>query len=145
MGGSSKRIVGLVCWPLSLFYSQRRFAVWTAQYLVDMFSHGESHLRHYVKMGHSLEIDDSVQQLNRIKHPTLLITGQLDLLTPSRGMFLMHKLLPNSRLLVRPYGGHFVVWEYPQWMARNIVDFFFEPPSGEEKLRPSSGRMPLRS
>jgi pimeloyl-ACP methyl ester carboxylesterase len=143
--GNSKYILGLGCWAPSLFYCQRRFAVWAAQYVIDTFSHGESHLRHWQQMAHCLEVDDSVQLLHRIKHPTLLIAGQLDILTPSRGMFVMHKLLPNSRLLVRPYGSHFVVWEYPQRMARNIIDFFFDPPSGGIKRRPSGGRMPLRS
>jgi len=140
----AKHLITVCCWGLSLLYCQRRFAVWAVQYILDMVSYGESHTRHWLQMAYCLEDHDASKQLHRIKQPTLLMTGHLDALTPSFGMFGMHRSLPNSRLLVRPYGGHFLLWEYPQWTAINLIDFFFNPPSCDKKHRPSVGRMPLR-
>lgn len=75
----------------------------------------------------------------------MLIAGHLDFLAPSRGMFVMHRLIPNSRLLVQPYGSHFVIWEYPHWAALNLVDFFYDPsPGDKKKKRPSIGLVPLQ-
>jgi len=138
------------CWVLSVLYCQRRISVWTVQYMLDAVSYGESHTRHWLEMLYCMEDHDVSADLHKIHHPVLLLTGQLDIFTPSHGMYKMHRDLPNSRLVVRPYGGHFLLWEYPQWVLLNLVSFCSRDPDGYKsveattKRRPGWGRVPRR-
>lgn len=58
-----------------------------------------------------------------IKHPTLLIWGENDKVIPLRNGRTLHRLIPDSRLVVFKNCGHSPHEEYPQDFLRIVVDF----------------------
>jgi 3-oxoadipate enol-lactonase len=57
---------------------------------------------------------DSVETLKTINVPTLLVTGDEDLLTGVNEAELMRRHITNSRLRVIPKAGHYAPWEQSQ-------------------------------
>jgi 3-oxoadipate enol-lactonase len=57
---------------------------------------------------------DSVETLKTMNVPTLLVTGDEDLLTGMNEAQLMHQHIPGSQLRVIPKAGHYAPWEQPQ-------------------------------
>ena len=57
---------------------------------------------------------DSVETLKTINVPTLLVTGDEDLMTGVNEAQLMRQHIPGSQLRVIPKAGHYSPWEQPQ-------------------------------
>ncbi len=57
---------------------------------------------------------DSVETLKTINVPTLLVTGDEDLLTGTNEAQLMHQHIAGSEIRVIPKGGHYSPWEQPE-------------------------------
>ena len=66
---------------------------------------------------------DSVELLRSINVPTLLITGDDDILTGANEAELMHQHIPNSQLRVIPKAGHYSPWEQPEDACRILRQF----------------------
>jgi 3-oxoadipate enol-lactonase len=69
---------------------------------------------------------DSVADLIHIHVPTLILTGEEDVLTPAADGELMRQSIPNSRLKIIPKAGHYAPWERPEAVApllRQFLDF----------------------
>lgn len=60
------------------------------------------------------ERPDSVETLKTINVPTLLITGEEDLMTGRKEAELMHQHIAGSEVRVIPKAGHYSPWEQPQ-------------------------------
>jgi 3-oxoadipate enol-lactonase len=60
------------------------------------------------------ERPDSVATLKTINVPTLLVTGEEDLLTGMNEAELMRQHVPNSQLCVIAKAGHYAPWEQPE-------------------------------
>jgi 3-oxoadipate enol-lactonase len=60
------------------------------------------------------ERPDSVSTLKTINVPTLIVTGDEDILTGKNEAELMHQHIPGSQLRVIPKAGHFSPWERPE-------------------------------
>jgi len=69
------------------------------------------------------ERPDSVDTLKTINVPTLLITGDEDILTGVNEAELMHRHITGSRMHVIPKTGHYSPWERPEETARLLRQF----------------------
>ena len=66
---------------------------------------------------------DSIETLKTINVPTLLVTGDEDIMTGVNEAELMRSHIPNSQLRVIPKAGHYSPWEQPQDAAKLLRQF----------------------
>lgn len=69
------------------------------------------------------ERPDSTDTLKTINVPTLLITGDEDLMTGVKEAELMHQHIRTSEIRVIPKAGHYSPWEQPELAARILRQF----------------------
>ena len=69
------------------------------------------------------ERPDSIPTLKTINVPTLIVTGDEDILTGVNEAQLMHQHIPGSRRCVIPKAGHFSAWERPEEASRVLRQF----------------------
>ena len=69
------------------------------------------------------ERPDSVDTLKTINVPTLLVTGDEDILTGVNEAELMHRHIAGSELRVLPKAGHYAAWEQPEAAGRLLRQF----------------------
>ncbi|HKV81733.1 MAG TPA: alpha/beta fold hydrolase [Candidatus Sulfotelmatobacter sp.] len=69
------------------------------------------------------ERPDSIETLKTIDVPTLLVTGDEDILTGINEAKLMHQNISGSQLRVIPKAGHYAPWEQPSEATRIIRQF----------------------
>jgi pimeloyl-ACP methyl ester carboxylesterase len=67
--------------------------------------------------------DDSLELINKIKTPTLIIWGDKDTTVPRSDQKTFLEQIVNSRLIVYPNAGHALYWEEPAQFASDIVAF----------------------
>ena len=72
---------------------------------------------------------DYTDELGGITVPTLLLAGGRDDLTPYEAQLVLQALIPGSRLINYPDGGHAVHWEDPAQVAADIATFVRALPS----------------
>jgi len=70
---------------------------------------------------------DSRPRLPQVTTPTLVLVGAEDVLTPVHQSLEMAALIPSSRTVVLPRGGHAVVIEYMADAVAAIRSFLLEP------------------
>jgi pimeloyl-ACP methyl ester carboxylesterase len=75
------------------------------------------------------ERPDSVETLKTINVPTLIVTGDEDLLTGRNEAELMRQHIAGSELRVVPKAGHYSPWEQPQEAVR-LLRQFLDPMAG---------------
>jgi len=93
------------------------------RYILDIFAHGELHTRNYICLIQQLDTHSCFHLLDTIATPTLILTGFLDVLTPSYHSFEMARRMPNAKLVVYNLGSHFILVEYPLDIAKQISTF----------------------
>ena len=69
------------------------------------------------------ERPDSVDTLKTVNVPTLLVTGDEDILTGLNEAELMHRHIAGSELRVLPKAGHYSPWEQPEAAGRLLRQF----------------------
>jgi 3-oxoadipate enol-lactonase len=69
------------------------------------------------------ERPDSLDTLNTINVPTLLVTGDEDIMTGVNEAELMRQHISGSQLRVIPKAGHYSPWEQPEEAARLLRQF----------------------
>jgi 3-oxoadipate enol-lactonase len=69
------------------------------------------------------ERPDSVETLNTINVPVLLITGDEDVLTGVNEAEGMRQHIPGSQMRVVPKAGHYSPWEQPEEVTRLLSNF----------------------
>ncbi len=69
------------------------------------------------------ERPDSVDTLKTISVPTLLVTGEEDILTGVNEAELMHRHIAGSEVRVFPKAGHYSPWEQPEAVGRLLRQF----------------------
>jgi pimeloyl-ACP methyl ester carboxylesterase len=69
------------------------------------------------------ERPDSVDTLKTINVPTLLVTGDEDILTGVSEAELMRQHISGSQLRVIPKAGHYSPWEQPEEAAKLLRQF----------------------
>ena len=70
------------------------------------------------------ERPDSLPDLKTINVPTLLITGDEDILTGPAEAELMRQNIPGSELKIIPRAGHYSPWEQPGEVGQLLRQFF---------------------
>ena len=71
------------------------------------------------------ERPDSVETLKTINVPTLIVTGDEDILTGVNEAELMHQHIAGSQMRVIPKAGHYSPWEQ-QESARILLRHFLD-------------------
>ena len=69
-------------------------------------------------MGHR-----TTDRLNQITVPTLVITGDADLLIPPANSDILARTIPSARLVKVPGGSHGFNFETPELFNREVLDF----------------------
>jgi 3-oxoadipate enol-lactonase len=72
------------------------------------------------------ERPDSVETLKTINVPTLIITGEEDILTGVQEAELMQRQISGSQLKVIPKAGHYSPWEQPEDASKILRQFLDE-------------------
>jgi pimeloyl-ACP methyl ester carboxylesterase len=65
-----------------------------------------------------------LEDLPRIKTPTLILVGEQDRMTPPRLSQTLHGQIPRSRLLSIPEAGHMLMLEQPETVSSALSNFF---------------------
>ncbi|HWM84285.1 MAG TPA: alpha/beta hydrolase, partial [Kofleriaceae bacterium] len=66
---------------------------------------------------------DASDVLPEVTVPTLVITGDRDMLTPVSTAESIHRAVRGSRLIVIPGGTHYTPLEYPHVIREALADF----------------------
>jgi pimeloyl-ACP methyl ester carboxylesterase len=67
-------------------------------------------------------------KIEGLKVPTLLITGDADLVTPPSIMRMVARHIPGSELLIAGESGHSTYWEQPEIFNRSVLAFLAKHP-----------------
>jgi non-heme chloroperoxidase len=70
--------------------------------------------------------DDSLEELHKIKAPTLIVWGDRDAILPRSDQETLAAAITGSRLLVYPGAGHAFYWEDPGRVALDLAAFIAE-------------------
>ena len=73
----------------------------------------------------------SAEDLANLQAPTILISGQEDLIFPPQVIKVVHKLIPRSKLEIVPEAAHSAHFEQPQVFNKLIGEFFAETRAGK--------------
>ncbi len=99
---------------------QPRIKALYRQYMEDIFA---TDFGNYLRLFQELDAHSVYHLLSHIHHPTLIISGLLDYLTPAYQSREMHKRMPHAEH-ARFWGGtHFVLVEYPDRVVSRIEKF----------------------
>jgi non-heme chloroperoxidase len=79
--------------------------------------------RVWIETTRGLLDDDSVDELDRITAPTLILWGDQDAILPRSDQEALASAIPNARLVIYPGSGHALYWEEPQRVAHDLVAF----------------------
>jgi pimeloyl-ACP methyl ester carboxylesterase len=66
---------------------------------------------------------DSAPILKTINIPTLLLTGDEDILTGPPEAEFMHSSIPGSQMKIIPRAGHYSPWEQPEQIGKLLSQF----------------------
>jgi pimeloyl-ACP methyl ester carboxylesterase len=67
--------------------------------------------------------DITTARIETIKVPTLLITGDADLITPPSIMRMVAQHIGGSEIVIAPEAGHSTYWEQPELFNRSVLGF----------------------
>ncbi len=76
-----------------------------------------------IKQWHAVSQHDTFDRLQRITAPTLVVTGDEDLLIPPGNSRILAERIPNAELKVIPHAGHQVLIEQAAACNEAILDF----------------------
>jgi pimeloyl-ACP methyl ester carboxylesterase len=69
---------------------------------------------------------DIMDRVQEIKLPTLVMCGELDMMTPVKYANYLGAKIPNSRVVIVPQATHLVIAEKPEVVNKAIEDFLKE-------------------
>ena len=75
--------------------------------------------------------DDSLEELDKIQAPTLIVWGDQDAILPRSDQETLVAAITGSRLLVYPGAGHAFYWEDPDLVASDLAAFIAECETGK--------------
>ena len=67
-------------------------------------------------------------KIEGLKVPTLLITGDADLITSPSIMRLVARHIPGSEIMIAPESGHSTYWEQPDLFNKTVLNFIAKHP-----------------
>ncbi len=107
--------------PKKKFYGS-----WSVQDLIEYMRTNPSTPQDVENQVHALKSHDTWNQLNKIKHDTLLIAASHDKLTPRAVMEQIHHEIPNSTIQVIDKAGHEVHRSRAPEVNKIIIDFLMK-------------------
>ena len=107
----ARRLLGAATHPI--------MALGLRQYLSDLTN---TRVENYLKLFQELDAHSVYHLLPEIEHPTLVISGGLDYLTPAYQSRQMARRIPDSTHLRIPLGTHFVLLERPAAVVQAVRD-----------------------
>lgn len=72
----------------------------------------------------AIATDSRFEELEKISSPTLVVTGDSDLLVPPRNARMLHERIAGSRLVRLEGCGHMVMLERPEPLLEALTEFF---------------------
>jgi pimeloyl-ACP methyl ester carboxylesterase len=66
---------------------------------------------------------DFTDELNKIKAPTLVLVGELDILKSRKYSEIIAREIPSAELLIIPHGGHAICMEQPGAFNTAVLGF----------------------
>lgn len=99
---------------------QPRIKALYRQYMEDIFA---TDFGNYLRLFQELDAHSVYHLLRSIHHPTLIISGQFDYLTPAYQSREMERKMPNAEHVCFRGGTHFVLVEYPEKVVSRIEKF----------------------
>ena len=69
---------------------------------------------------------DTLDRLPEIEHPTLIVCGRHDQLTPTKFHHTLAELIPNARLVTIRFGAHLVMVESAERFNQSVLQFLDE-------------------
>lgn len=76
-----------------------------------------------IKQWKAVLAHDAYDRLPRIKAPTLVLTGDADVLIPPGNSRILAERIPGARLVIAPGGGHQILVEQADYCNRAILEF----------------------
>lgn len=64
------------------------------------------------------------EKLKKISLPILISTAKNDMVTNPAASYMLHEILPKSKLISYPSGGHFFLHHFPHQLADEVIKFF---------------------
>ena len=77
----------------------------------------------FARQCHACMEHDTYDRLHQIQHPTLIISGRLDQLTPPKFHRELADEIPNARLVTLRYAAHLVMIESAEQFNQIVMDF----------------------
>jgi pimeloyl-ACP methyl ester carboxylesterase len=96
--------------------------------MIEFFSRDGAPLTEdvFVRQCEACLLHDTLDRLHEIRHPTLVICGRNDQLTPSAFHRQLADGIPDARLVTISYGGHIVMAESAEPFNRTVLQFLAE-------------------
>ena len=80
----------------------------------------------FIRQCRACAAHDTSARLAAVDHPTLLLCGRNDILTPPKFLHEIDQLLPDSRMVSLNYGGHLVMVESAERFNQIVLQFLDE-------------------
>jgi len=109
-----------------LFFSPSTSDEIFEEFLEDNKEYLESLPAHVFRYMKFFKDYDASNWLSEVSAPTLIIVGEDDKVTPKDESIKIHKLLPNSRLVILERAGHLVLYEKAKDLNKIINEFIEE-------------------
>lgn len=68
----------------------------------------------------------ALDQLNKIKQPTLVINGDNDIMVPTENSIILSENIPDAQLIIYPEAGHGHLYQHPKRFAQHVNLFLNE-------------------
>ena len=99
------------------------FDIWSAEDIIQMLAKDPATSQDIINQAEALKTHHTMDRLQQIKNPTLLIAASHDRLTPQVNMEQMHERLANSTLVVIEKAGHFAPMTRAPEVNKTIIEF----------------------
>jgi proline-specific peptidase len=99
------------------------YDLWSPEDLIEEFTDNQMVPEDYEKFAQAGAMHDLLERLPEIEHPTIIIGGTKDKLSPKLVLDQMHEALPNSKLEFIQKAGHHVFIEQAPEINQLIIDF----------------------
>jgi len=116
-------ILGLLSLPLWVFRGRPFMRWFVTAYFDEFFTNGIEHSKNYFTILGSLDQHSVYSWLGDVEQETLILTGYLDIITPSFLSYELHSMIPNSIIRCWSGGTHFLLLEYPEDVSVEVAMF----------------------